>query len=115
MGFYGKTTCTSSLEAEIWAIFRGLNIILEKQLANVQIESDLLTAVNLIQEVNPAGHPQTIIINEANYLMCRTSSPVEHIYRIANQSADARMGAEQDDALWSSWILLSLLGVCYQG
>lgn len=30
LGYYRKTTCESNLEAEIWGIYRGLTIILEK-------------------------------------------------------------------------------------
>lgn len=38
LGYYGKLTCDSSLEAEIWGIYRGLTIILEKGLTNIRTE-----------------------------------------------------------------------------
>lgn len=80
LDFYGKLICTSSLETEIYGIYEGLSILLEKKISNVQIESDSLTAVNLINEGNPANHPQSVTINEAHYdLMSRTSTTLGHI------------------------------------
>lgn len=40
LGFFGKLLCDSSLKAELWGIYRGLTIILEKSLVSVSIESD---------------------------------------------------------------------------
>lgn len=37
LGFYGKLECNSSLEAELWAMYIGLTIILEKGLQHVKI------------------------------------------------------------------------------
>ncbi|KAI8554787.1 hypothetical protein RHMOL_Rhmol05G0124000 [Rhododendron molle] len=101
LGFYGKMIAESSTEAEIWSIYRGLTIILEKGLANVDIESDSLIAVNIINAGTPGNHPQSIIINDAKMLLQQTKSKLTHIYRTANQCADhlARMGAEQNDNL----------------
>ncbi|KAI8529829.1 hypothetical protein RHMOL_Rhmol11G0004600 [Rhododendron molle] len=39
MGYYGKRSFNSSLEAELWSIHKGLEIILERKLENVKIES----------------------------------------------------------------------------
>lgn len=91
----------SSTEAEILSIYRGLTIILEKGLANVDIESDSLVAVNIINAGTPGNHPQSIIINDAKMLLHQTGSKLTHIYRAANQCADhlARMGAEQNENL----------------
>ncbi|KAG5529761.1 hypothetical protein RHGRI_030220 [Rhododendron griersonianum] len=101
LGFYGKMIAESSTEAEIWSIYRGLTIILEKGLANVDIESDSLVAVNIINAGTPGNHPQSTIINDAKMLLQQTESKLTHIYRDANQCADhlARMGAEQNDNL----------------
>ncbi|KAI8546611.1 hypothetical protein RHMOL_Rhmol07G0132400 [Rhododendron molle] len=101
MGYYGMRTFSSSLEAEIWSIHKGLEIILERKLRNVSIESDSLTAVNLIKEGNPSNHPLSVLINEAHYIMARTNTPIEHTYRSTNQCADhlARMGIEQMERL----------------
>lgn len=101
MGFFGKLTCDCSLEAELWGIYRGMTIILEKSLMNVTIESDALLAVNLITEGNPGNHAQSVIINEAHGLLTLMGMTLTHMYRNANQCADhlAHLGAEQNDNL----------------
>ncbi|KAI8538402.1 hypothetical protein RHMOL_Rhmol09G0100000 [Rhododendron molle] len=101
LGFYGTMKAESSTEAEIWSIYRGLTIILERGLANVDIESDSPVAVNIINAGNPGNHPQSIIINDAKMLLLQTGPTLTHIFRAANQCANhlARMGAEQNDSL----------------
>lgn len=84
LGFYDKLTSDSSLETEVWCIYKGLEIILEKKLASVRIESDSLNAVNLVKEGNPGNHPVSVVINEAHYLMNHTNTSIDHIYRSAN-------------------------------
>ncbi|KAI8567709.1 hypothetical protein RHMOL_Rhmol02G0142800 [Rhododendron molle] len=78
MGHYSKRSFNSSLEAELWSIHKGLEIILERKLKNVKIESDSLVAVNLITKRNLGNLPQS-----------------------ANQCADhlARLGAEHTEDL----------------
>ncbi|KAI8568753.1 hypothetical protein RHMOL_Rhmol02G0225000 [Rhododendron molle] len=73
LGYYRKLKCDSSLEAEIWGIYRG----------------------------NPDNHPQSVIINDAHVLLNRTGTTLTHIYRNANQRADhlACLGAEQNENL----------------
>ncbi|KAI8558233.1 hypothetical protein RHMOL_Rhmol04G0074400 [Rhododendron molle] len=101
LGFFGKLNCESSLEAELWGIYKGLQIILEKSLQNVQIESDAMLAVSLINDGNPGNHAQSVNIREAHGLLTRTDTTLIHIYHSANQCADhlAHMGAEQDGDL----------------
>ncbi|KAI8568481.1 hypothetical protein RHMOL_Rhmol02G0203400 [Rhododendron molle] len=81
MGYYGRKDFSSSLEAELWSIFKGLEIVLERKLKNVKIKSDSLTVVNLINEGNPTFHPQSVVINDAHQLMARTDTPIGPIYR----------------------------------
>ncbi|XP_058228002.1 uncharacterized protein LOC131336237 [Rhododendron vialii] len=101
MGYYGKRSFHSSLEAELWSIYKGLEVILERKLENVKIESDSLVAVNLTMEGNPGNHPQSVLINEIHALLTQTNTTIGHIYRSANQCADhlARMGAERTEEL----------------
>lgn len=101
MGFYGMRYFPWSLEAEIGSIYKGLEIILDRKLTNVTIESDSHTAVNLIMEGNPSHHPQSVLINEAHHIMARTNTLIGHIYHSANQCANhlAKMGIEQTDEL----------------
>lgn len=92
---------SSSLETEIWGIYRGLTIILEKGWRNSQIESDSQTAVLLFNEGANMNHPQSNILNDGKYLLARTGSTLNHISRSANECADclAHLGAEQDEEL----------------
>ncbi|KAH7860326.1 hypothetical protein Vadar_012160 [Vaccinium darrowii] len=101
LGFYGKMVAGSSLETEVWSIYRGLTIILEKGLANTHIESDCQTAIILFNEGVNVNHPQSNIINDGKYLISRTGSTLSHTYRDANQCADhlAHLGAEQEEEL----------------
>ncbi|XP_058189471.1 uncharacterized protein LOC131307071 [Rhododendron vialii] len=101
LGYYGKATCTSSLEVEIWAIYRGLTIILEKGMSNVTIEFDSSVAVGFYNEGPPVDHPHRHVVEEARRIAAWTNSSVVHIYRQANQTADclARLGSQQNQNL----------------
>lgn len=101
IGYYGKMLASSSLETEIWSIYRGLTIILEKGWTNVQIESDSQIAVTLFTEGTNATHPQSNILNDGKFLLNRTRSNIVHIYRGANECADclAHLGASQNGDL----------------
>lgn len=101
LGFYGKREYSSSLETEIWGIYRGLTIMLEKGYNNICIESDSLDAVQLINDGPNEEHPQTELIKEAKNLLTRTCSLLKHVFREANQCSDhlARLGAEQAEPL----------------
>ncbi|XP_058211449.1 uncharacterized protein LOC131323612 [Rhododendron vialii] len=101
MEYYGKRSFHSSLEAELWSTYKGLEVILERKLENVKIESDSLVAMNLTMEGNPGNHPQSVLINEIHALLTQTNTTIGHISRSANQCADhlARMGAERTEEL----------------
>lgn len=97
LGYHGKMRARSSLETEIWSIYRGLTIILEKGLTNIQIETDSQTAVLLFQEGANPNHPQSNILNDGHYILNQTGCTITHIYWGANECADflARFGAKQ--------------------
>ncbi|KAI8563963.1 hypothetical protein RHMOL_Rhmol03G0148800 [Rhododendron molle] len=50
-------------------------------------------------EGNPGNHPQSVLINEAHFLLAQTNTTIGHIPRSTNQSADhlARLGAEHTE------------------
>lgn len=99
LDYHGKPSCSSCLETEIYGIYRGLTIILEKGLCNVCTDTDSLTGVELINEDYPACHPQQALIMDSKMLLTCTQTSLVHILRQANQSADhmARLGAEQTE------------------
>lgn len=100
LGYPGKMVASSSLETEIWNIYRGLTIILEEGFSNVQVESDSQVAVLLFNDGAPVNHPQSNLINARKYLVNRMGSTLTHINCNVNQCAEflARMGAEQNEA-----------------
>ncbi|XP_058208318.1 uncharacterized protein LOC131321348 [Rhododendron vialii] len=57
LGYYGKATSTSSLEVEIWAIYRGLTVIFKKGISSVILEFDSSVTVNFCNEGPPPDHP----------------------------------------------------------
>lgn len=101
LGYFGRMMARSSLETEIWSIYRGLMILLENGMANVHIESDSQMTVILFNEGASTAHPQSSIINDGKYLLSYTGSTLSHIYRGANECADflARFGTEQSEDL----------------
>lgn len=101
LGYYGKLNCNSRLETELWGIYRGLTIMLEKGYSNVQIESDSLMAVQLINEGATGYNLHHALALDSNVLLRRTQSTLTHIYREANSSAGhmPRLGAEQHENL----------------
>ncbi|KAI8571958.1 hypothetical protein RHMOL_Rhmol01G0161400 [Rhododendron molle] len=58
-------------------------------------------AVNSINEGNPGNYPQSVVINEAHYLLNRTNTSLSHNYHSTDQCADhlACVGAKQDEDL----------------
>ncbi|KAL7228972.1 hypothetical protein ACSBR2_007631 [Camellia fascicularis] len=54
-GFYGKLETCTSLEAELWAVYKGLTIILQKGFHKVIIETDAIEVVKLLEE-GPGEH-----------------------------------------------------------
>ncbi|KAL7204967.1 hypothetical protein ACSBR2_017983 [Camellia fascicularis] len=48
-GYYGKLRHYSSLEAELWAIYRGITILFQNGKLDVEIETDFEQTINLIQ------------------------------------------------------------------
>ncbi|XP_058185614.1 uncharacterized protein LOC131302837 [Rhododendron vialii] len=129
LGFYGKAESSSSLEAEIWALYRGLQIILDKGMSNVKIESDSSVAVQYLQQGTPPDNATSgagVVgeqikarvamwikakfnikvytvedFKEARRVAAGTNSSFSHIFRQANQTVDclAHLGSQQEDDL----------------
>lgn len=83
LGFYGSINCDSTIESEFLAIYRGLTIILEKNMRNVAIESDSSVAIKLIKGA-AANHAQSNIIKDANAIPTRTGAKLSHVFRGSN-------------------------------
>lgn len=80
MGFYvDKLTSRSSLESELWAIYRGLTIVMEKGILNVKIESDSLDhAVNLINGAPATREHQFAALIEDSKVLILSSTGLHY-------------------------------------
>lgn len=60
----GSSDCTS-LEAELWDIFRGLEMVHQQDMEAVKVDSDCAVAVGMINEEYPKKKsPHKVLIEE---------------------------------------------------
>ncbi|CAL5362434.1 unnamed protein product [Camellia sinensis] len=98
-GFYGKLGHCTSLEAELWAIYRGLTILFQKGTKGVEIESDSELAIDQIQNGPNTHSPYKALIEDARFLLKRCDCLLRHTLREGNRCADklASLGVEQSE------------------
>ncbi|GMQ08371.1 hypothetical protein CsSME_00052119 [Camellia sinensis var. sinensis] len=98
-GFYGKLGHCTSLEAELWAIYRGLTILFQKGTKGVEIESDSELAIDQIQNGPNTHSPYKALIEDARFLLKRCDCLLRHTLREGNRCADklASLGVEQGE------------------
>ncbi|CAL5355341.1 unnamed protein product [Camellia sinensis] len=98
-GFYGKFGHCSSLEAELWAIYRGLTILFQKNTHEVEIETDSALALSQIQDGPYSNSPCRALIEDAKFLLKRCHCSLKHTLREGNKCADqlAQIGVAQDE------------------
>ncbi|CAL5413457.1 unnamed protein product [Camellia sinensis] len=98
-GFYGKLENCTSLEAELWAVYKGLTIILQKGFHKVIIETDATEVVKLLEEGPGKHHLLRGLVADARIIFTGCQCTVQHIYREGNLCADAmaKLGAEQPE------------------
>lgn len=106
IGFCGTLKhCWSSSEAELWGIYKGLQIIQENNWREVDIETDLRSTVELINDGNHAKSHIKKIVEECKVMMLRTGCTLKLISDKANKVADelTNFGRGQDEefVLWS--------------
>ncbi|CAL5376633.1 unnamed protein product [Camellia sinensis] len=97
LGYSGKLDVATSLEAKIWAIYRGTTIIHEKCWRNVIIETDCQDAVNLINDRAHPNCPYRALVEDIKFLTSRMDCTIKLIFREVNKCADAlaHMGENQ--------------------
>ncbi|CAL5370879.1 unnamed protein product [Camellia sinensis] len=100
-GYFGKLEECTSLEAELWGIYRGLTIILEKGYVDVMIETDSTKAVELMQTKPAVNGALRSVVEDAKRLIRRCRCSIQLIVREGNMCADklANLGANQDEPL----------------
>ncbi|OMO70991.1 hypothetical protein CCACVL1_18527 [Corchorus capsularis] len=100
-GFTYRVGISSSLVAELWAIYHGLSLCWERGFRNVELESDSLLAVSRIKGVTSDYSPHHRLLDAINELLnhdwtCR----IKHIYREANMCADWLLSDSQFTKLY---------------
>lgn len=93
MCFYGKLSDDCSIvEAELWAICKGLNVIQGRDLREVEIESDSKEAINLIEKVKNDN------MKAIRTMLLSTGCTLKHTLREGNRVADklAKLGRDGD-------------------
>ncbi|CAL5377729.1 unnamed protein product [Camellia sinensis] len=98
-GFYGKLGHCSSLEAELWAIYRSLTILFQKGIKEVGIESDSKLAISQIRDGPSHNSPYQALIEYAKFLLSRCNRSLHHTLREGNKCADklANIGVTHDE------------------
>lgn len=97
-GFYGKLEECSSLEAEIHAMFMGLEVVKSKHLEQMILETDSQVAYSLIKEWSDTEHQMAALIGDVKALCMELKIKDQHSLREGNQCADflAKLGASQE-------------------
>ncbi|CAL5337582.1 unnamed protein product [Camellia sinensis] len=90
----------TGLEAELWGVYRGLTIILEKGMRDIIVETDSVQVVKLLQEESSPTFQHRALLEDAKFLMQRCKCIIQHILREGNKAADglANLGANHQDS-----------------
>lgn len=75
IGFYGRLEDCTSLEAELWGIFRGLETVKSQNMEALEIDSDLASAIALIKGDGPVNSPQLVLIQDAELFLKPQDAP----------------------------------------
>lgn len=98
-GYHGYLGSCTSLEAELWGLYRGLTIIMQKGLADIELDTDSQEARTLIIDGAASSCPYRALIEDANFLLRRCKCRISYIPREANKCVDglANLGVSQSD------------------
>ncbi|XP_028072274.1 uncharacterized protein LOC114274528 [Camellia sinensis] len=88
-GYYGRLEICTSLEAELWTVYKGLTIILQRGFNQVIIETDAEQVVKLLSDDLGERCPFWGIVEDARIIMRGCDCSIQHIRREANICADA--------------------------
>ncbi|GMP77627.1 hypothetical protein CsSME_00033839 [Camellia sinensis var. sinensis] len=121
-GFYGKMQMGTSLEAKLWALYKGLTVLLQKGINNVLIETDAAQVVQLMKDPIASNCPFKNLVEDAKILFNGCVCTIQHIWKQGNLCADAlaKLGANQPEEMLvvneppaelRSYLLADLLGI----
>ncbi|KAL7214682.1 hypothetical protein ACSBR1_026965 [Camellia fascicularis] len=100
-GYYDRIESRSSLEAELWAVYKGLIILLQRGLTKVVIETDAEQVVQLLKEGPGDNFSFRGLVEDARIILRGCKCEVIHVMREGNTCADAlaKLGVEQPEDL----------------
>ncbi|KAL7171848.1 hypothetical protein ACSBR2_036497 [Camellia fascicularis] len=87
-GYYGKMDSGTSLETELWALYKGLTVILQKGMHGVVIETNAQQVVQLMEEDKMPRSSSGVV-----------NATIQHVFKERYLCADilAKLGAEQPE------------------
>ncbi|GLT84201.1 hypothetical protein SLE2022_024470 [Rubroshorea leprosula] len=89
LGFSRRIGWSSILLAELWAIRDGLQLAVSRNLSHLLIETDSLTAVNLLSKEPIENHPlSSLVFDCRDLLRCTPHVKISHAMRESNMAAD---------------------------
>ncbi|XP_028120890.1 uncharacterized protein LOC114318232 [Camellia sinensis] len=96
-GYYGRLQPGTRLEAELWALYKGLTIILQKGLSNVTIEISATHVVQLMEDESGDKCPFKNMVEDAETLLRGCNYAIQHVWKERNLCVDAmaKFGAAQ--------------------
>ncbi|MBA0668471.1 hypothetical protein Goklo_001378 [Gossypium klotzschianum] len=77
------------IEAELWGILNGLNLLLERRLENVSIQTNSIEAVNIIQDGSSGNSNFALVKRILQVLKMVKQWKIQHIPREENSIADS--------------------------
>ena len=112
------TTCTSALEAEVAACMEGISLTLARTTLPFILETDCLTAANMIRDVDTNRSPVAALIGEIKHLLSLGREHViAHVSRNKNKTSHAlaQMGiSELRTAVWLRHGADEIGALCHQ-
>lgn len=99
--YYGKVHACQVFKAELHAIYTGMGIIRMIHGRKIEVESDSLIVVNLLNGLRELNHPLAPIVEDCKIILRQMESTIKHIRREGNKVADALaiVGAKSDEDL----------------
>lgn len=89
IGFHRRIShANSSCAVECWAIREGLKLAMDRNLKVIILETDSLTASQLINDSSNDNHELNNIICDCRFMLRWLESEVKHIFREGNHCAD---------------------------
>ncbi|KAL7222427.1 hypothetical protein ACSBR1_024175 [Camellia fascicularis] len=100
-GYYGMFHNGTSLEAKLWAIYKGLTVILQKGMNKVTIETDCEQVMKLLEKELDAKCPFKGLVEDARIIMRGCECTMQHVYKEGNLCADAlaKFGIDQPEEI----------------